>query len=120
MLYYTLILSLFTVYPFLREGNPYFTVSPMFVYLFTLIPAVLSDKIPDYYTQEGFSEEKALNLIERYEEMSQGLCDKCWAVRLCPACYATGSIKGELNQDRQREHCEEIKSIFLSARNVTL
>ncbi|RLE82975.1 MAG: hypothetical protein DRJ52_01305 [Thermoprotei archaeon] len=55
MLYYTLILSLFTVYPFLREGNPYFTVSPMFVYLFTLIPAVLSDKIPDYYTQEGFS-----------------------------------------------------------------
>jgi len=62
--------------------------------------------------ERGFSEEKSLHLIEEYERISEGLCDHCWSVRLCPACYATGSIHSRLSQDRQRRYSAEIRDVI--------
>ncbi len=62
--------------------------------------------------QTGFSEEKSIELIQRYEDMSQGLCDECWAVRLCPSCFASGSIEGELYTERQKMNCESVRSML--------
>ena len=54
-IYFALLLIIFAVYPILLEGNPYLTISPLFIYLFSLIIFILSEKIPDYYIREGFS-----------------------------------------------------------------
>ena len=54
-IYFILLLIIFAVYPILLEGNPYLTISPLFIYLFSLIIFILSEKIPDHYIREGFS-----------------------------------------------------------------
>lgn len=58
----------------------------------------------------GIDENSVIRLIRDYESMSDGYCNKCWAVRLCSSCFAISSKNGELNHERLMGHCQEIKA----------
>jgi len=59
---------------------------------------------------EGFNFDKIFDLMDEYCKISIEHCTKCWAIRLCPACFVNAIKNQKLDIQRKREYCDSNKS----------
>lgn len=59
---------------------------------------------------EGFSEERALEIVDEYTEEKSDMCSECWGVRLCKNCYSFDMYDGKYNDDLMEKSCRGRRS----------
>jgi uncharacterized protein len=60
--------------------------------------------------REGIDLAQIRTIVERYSEASCVDCLHCWAVGLCPLCFADAYEGGRFNLARKRSACEDVRT----------
>ncbi|MBN1291732.1 MAG: radical SAM protein [Candidatus Latescibacteria bacterium] len=63
----------------------------------------------------GIDVDKVRNLLEEVVSMSEELCQKCWAYRLCSHCFIHVLDRGKITIDQKRKNCERTKQKLLKS-----
>ena len=68
--------------------------------------------------ESGFDFKRIHSLLNRFIAISQKDCTRCWAMRLCSACFFHAKKNNQLDKERKKEYCpiekNSLKSLLIT------
>jgi uncharacterized protein len=66
----------------------------------------------------GLKSSSICKAVEEYVKVSASSCCKCWTMRLCRACFATGQKENRFNHETKSQKCHQLKGSTQNALEV--